>query len=287
MAASTYHSNSMSSFNTNIFDLNKRLFIVTGGAGYLGVKHIEAILEANGRVAVFDIDSNTKEKIEIFVEKYKDSVRSYVVDITDEEKVASAVADVIKDMGPIYGLVNNAANNPKMRETNQKSTGSRLETFPIDVWNKDIAVGITGAFLMSKYAGREMAKNKEGVILNIASDLSVIAPDQRIYTKPEETKASQVKPVTYSVTKHAIIGLTKYLATYWADEGIRTNALSPGGVSNPNIDPEFKKKLINLIPMSRMAEPDEYKGAVIFLLSDASKYMTGNNLVIDGGRSIW
>ena len=140
---------------------------------------------------------------------------------------------------------------------------------------------------MSKIAGREMAKNREGVILNIASDLSVIAPDQRIYRKEGEEKASQLKPVTYSVTKHALIGLTKYLATYWAEEGIRSNALSPGGVYNPNIDPDFMKKLTNLIPMARMAEPDEYKGAVIFLLSDASKYMTGNNLIIDGGRSVW
>ncbi len=277
----------MNSSNTDTFDLKKRVFIVTGGAGYLGMKHIEAILEANGRVAVFDIDPNTREKMKDLSDKYKDCVKSYVVDITDEEQVSLGVLDVIKDMGSVYGLVNNAANNPKMREANQKSTGSRLETFPMDVWDKDLAVGITGAFLMSKYAGREMAKNKEGVILNIASDLSVIAPDQRIYRKPGETETSQVKPVTYSVTKHALIGLTKYLATYWADDGIRTNALSPGGVSNPNIDPEFKKKLVNLIPMSRMAEPDEYKGAVVFLLSDASKYMTGNNLVIDGGRSIW
>lgn len=268
---------------TNTFDLKQQVFIVTGGAGYLGLKHVEAIVEANGRVALFDIDSSVIEKATIF----GNGCSGYIVDITNEKQVEEAVSRVIKDLGPVYGLVNNAANNPKMREANQKTTSSRLETFPIDIWNKDLAVGITGAFIMSKFAGREMAKAKQGVILNIASDLSVIAPDQRIYRKSGEEKASEVKPVTYSVTKHALIGLTKYLATYWAEEGIRVNALSPGGVSNPNIDQEFKKKLTNLIPMARMAEPDEYKGAVVFLLSDASKYMTGNNLVMDGGRSIW
>jgi NAD(P)-dependent dehydrogenase (short-subunit alcohol dehydrogenase family) len=269
---------------TNIFDLKKRVFIVTGGAGYLGMKHVEAILEANGRVALFDIDESVIQKASNLNSK---NTKGYVVDITDEGQIESAIKQVIKDFGTIYGLVNNAANNPKMRESNQKTTGLRLESFPKEVWDKDIDVGITGAFLMSKYVGREMVKNNEGVILNIASDLSVIAPDQRIYRKDGEDKASEVKPVTYSVTKHALIGLTKYLATYWAEEGIRVNALSPGGVTNPNIDPEFKKKLVNLIPMARMAEPDEYKGAVIFLLSDASKYMTGNNIVMDGGRSIW
>lgn len=251
------------------------------------MKHVEAILEANGRVALFDIDPTVLEKINGLHSKYEKDVKAYVVDITDEKQVTDAVESVMKELGPIYGLINNAANNPKMRETNQKTTGSRLETFSRETWENDLAVGITGAFIMSKIAGREMAKNREGVILNIASDLSVIAPDQRIYRKEGEEKASQLKPVTYSVTKHALIGLTKYLATYWAEEGIRSNALSPGGVYNPNIDPDFMKKLTNLIPMARMAEPDEYKGAVIFLLSDASKYMTGNNLIIDGGRSVW
>jgi NAD(P)-dependent dehydrogenase (short-subunit alcohol dehydrogenase family) len=146
-------------------------------------------------------------------------------------------------------------------------------------------VGLTGAFLCSKIIGTEMARRKNGVILNVASDLAVIAPDQRLYRNdglPDDQQP--VKPVTYSVVKTALVGLTRYLATYWADAGVRVNAISPGGVFNGQSD-EFVTRLSALIPLSRMADVDEYKGAILFLCSDASSYMTGANLVIDGGRS--
>ena len=132
-----------------------------------------------------------------------------------------------------------------------------------------------------------MAKKGKGVILNISSDLGIIAPDQRIYKKeglPENEQA--VKPVTYSVIKHGLIGLTKYLATYWADSGVRVNSISPGGIYT-NQNPAFIQKVKNLIPLGRMAQKDEYKAAVVFLVSDASSYMTGANLVVDGGRACW
>jgi NAD(P)-dependent dehydrogenase (short-subunit alcohol dehydrogenase family) len=155
------------------------------------------------------------------------------------------------------------------------------------VWERDIAVGLTGAFLCCKVFGSEMAKNLHGVILNIASDLSVISPDQRLYRRagfPDEQQP--VKPVTYSVVKTGLIGLTRYLATYWADQGVRVNALSPGGVFTGQ-PAEFVQRLSERIPLGRMAAEDEYEGAVIFLCSDASSYLTGANLVIDGGRSCW
>ena len=141
--------------------------------------------------------------------------------------------------------------------------------------------------LCSKIIGAEIAKNRKGVILNISSDLGIIAPDQRLYKESGLTRDKQpVKPVTYSVIKHGIIGLTKYLATYWADNGVRVNSISFGGVSN-NQDSEFVERLTNLIPLGRMADNEEYKASIIFLVSDASSYMTGANLVIDGGRSCW
>jgi len=162
-----------------------------------------------------------------------------------------------------------------------------LENFPLEMWDKDVAVGLTGSFLCSRVFGAAMAAAGGGVILNVASDLGVIAPDQRIYRQeglPEDQQP--VKPVTYSVVKHGLVGLTRYLATYWADAGVRVNAISPGGVYNNQGD-AFVKKLTDLIPLGRMADKDEYKGAIAFLCSDASSYMTGANLNIDGGRTAW
>ena len=182
-------------------------------------------------------------------------------------------------------LINNAAIDPKVQKDGVVET-SRLENFSLYDWDFQLKVGLTGAMLCSQIFGQVMAKKGEGVILNIASDLSVFAPDQRLYKKDGLSPDQQpVKPVTYSVIKHGLIGLTKYLATYWADQGVRCNALSPGGVFNGQGD-DFVQKLTQLIPMNRMATKDEYRGAVQFLCSDASSYMNGQNIVMDGGRSV-
>ena len=157
----------------------------------------------------------------------------------------------------------------------------------MEVWNQDIAVGLTGAFLCARTFGEIMAKQGKGVILNIASDLALISPDQRLYRKSGLPDQAQfVKPITYSVVKSGLIGLTRYLATYWADCGVRCNALSPGGI-HVDQEEDFVQRLSQLIPMGRMASKDEYKAAVAFLVSDASSYMNGANLVMDGGRTVW
>ena len=155
-----------------------------------------------------------------------------------------------------------------------------FEDFSHTRWNKELSVGLTGAFLMSKYFGQLMRKNEKNVIVNISSDLSVIAPNQKLYSH-----LKSFKPVTYSVIKFGIVGLTKYLAAYWAKKNIRVNSLSPGGIYNFQ-DKIFVNKLKKEIPLGRMATVDEYKGSIKYLCSEESSYMTGHNLVVDGGRSV-
>jgi NAD(P)-dependent dehydrogenase (short-subunit alcohol dehydrogenase family) len=185
-------------------------------------------------------------------------------------------------------LINNAARNPKVSNKTDFVKSQRLETLDMEEWFDDLHVGLTGPLLMSKVFGGLMAVDgKGGVIINIASDLSVIAPDQRLYSiEGSKDNEQPVKPVSYSVVKTGLVGLTRYLATYWADKNVRVNALSPGGVFE-NQPSEFVSRVQNLIPMGRMADRSEYRGAIQFLCSDASSYMTGHNLIIDGGRSIW
>ena len=273
----------------SLFDLTGRVAVITGGGGLLGVKHAEAIAEMGGVPVLVDISQqrcqDARQEIKA---RYGCEVLSVVADITQPQAVADVLAQALTTLGRVDILINNAANNPKVG-SGDSATGhwSRVEQFPLPVWKQDIAVGLTGAFLCSQIIGAEMARRGRGVILNIASDLGVIAPDQRIYRQPGlEDRRQPVKPVSYSVVKHGLIGLTRYLATYWADRGVRVNALSPGGVHTDQ-DPAFVQRLTNLIPLGRMAQRDEYKAAVIFMVSDASSYMTGANLIIDGGRTCW
>jgi NAD(P)-dependent dehydrogenase (short-subunit alcohol dehydrogenase family) len=273
---------------SNLFDLTDRVAIITGGAGLLGQKHAEIITSQGGRAILVDLaDTEPEIKAKKIAEKYKSEAFGISVDITKPEKIHRLLEQVISRYNRIDILINNAANNPKVETASFLQTWSRLENFPMSVWDADIAVGLTGAFLCSQIIGSEMARRKKGVIINVASDLAVIAPDQRIYRQAGLSDEQQpVKPVTYSVVKTGLIGLTRYLATYWAGSNVRVNAISPGGVYNNQPD-EFVQRLSNLIPIGRMANLDEYQGAMLFLCSDASSYMTGFNLVIDGGRSCW
>jgi NAD(P)-dependent dehydrogenase (short-subunit alcohol dehydrogenase family) len=269
------------------FSLENRVAIITGGAGLLGAQHAEAIAEAGGIPILWDINAEASSEVAGKIARdYNISSSGIMVDITNQESIQKALDQVLDTVGRIDILINNAANDPKVK-AGKNVEWSRFENYNLDRWNQDIAVGLTAAFLCSQVIGSFMAEQNNGVILNMASDLSIISPDQRLYRKAGLKDSEQpVKPITYSIVKHGIIGLTKYLATYWAEKNIRVNSISPGGVYTDQPD-EFVEKLTNLIPLGRMADLDEYKSAVIFLISDASSYMTGANLVIDGGRTCW
>lgn len=270
------------------FDLGGRVAVITGGAGLLGVQHAEAVAEAGGVAVLLDLDRERLGTVRSeLAARFGDRVRGIPADVTRRDQLEGVLREVTAAHGGVDILINNAASNPKLEAQQDGPEWTRLESYPAAAWEHDLAVGLGGALYASQVFGGEMARRGGGVILNIASDLGVIAPDQRLYRRSGVAAEQQpVKPVSYSVVKHGLIGLTKYLATYWAEHGVRVNALSPGGVFAGQ-DPGFVTRLSALIPLGRMAHEDEYKAAVVFLVSDASSYMTGANLVVDGGRSVW
>jgi NAD(P)-dependent dehydrogenase (short-subunit alcohol dehydrogenase family) len=273
---------------SNYFNLQGKIIVVTGASGLLGCKHAEAIATYGGTPILIDLSMrNLKKQSDELNEKYNTDSKGYAVDITDEEKIKINVKHVIEKYGKIDGLVNNAANNPKVEKNSEKNF-SRLEYFPLDTWNQDVAVGLTGAFLCAKHYGYRISKNSNGgSIVNISSDLGLMAPDQRLYSRaglPEDQQP--VKPVTYSVVKAGMIGLTRYLSTYWAERNVRCNALCPGGVENGQPE-EFLNEVSSRIPMNRLAQANEYQGTILWMLSDASSYLNGAIIPVDGGRTAW
>ena len=275
------------SLNLSKFDLTNKWVVVTGAAGLLGKQHATALLEVNANLVLLDKDKNRIIQVvhELNQLGFSGKILNYEIDITNESKVQAVNDDLLAKKISISVLINNAAINPKYEVLAEGKNGSRVEDFDLLDWDLQLDVGLKGAFICSKVFGSNMAKQGNGVILNIASDLSIIAPDQRIYNN-NSNELQIVKPITYSVIKSGLIGMTKYLATYWNESNVRVNAISPGGVYEKQ-DSEFVNRLTKLIPLGRMASPDEYKSAIQFLCSDASSYMTGQNLVIDGGRSVW
>ena len=269
----------------NNFDLINKNILLTGAAGLLGYEHATAVLESNASIILTDINKKKLQLVSMKLQKlFPGKVLAYHMDVTKRSSI-DKVRKILKKKNIIVNvLINNAAIDHKAG----KSKLNRLENLSLEQWNLELSVGLTGAFLCSQAFGSDMVSSRcKGNIINVASDLSIIAPDQRIYMIKGIKKNKQVvKPVTYSVVKHALIGLTKYTATYWASEGIRCNAISPGGIVSKK-NKEFYNKVKKLVPLNRMAKKNDYHSAIQFLCSDTSSYMTGQNLVIDGGRSIW
>jgi len=270
----------------DVFDLSGKHILITGGAGLLGKEHVEAVVQHGGIAIVADINYIAAQNFCLKLNKRYDKIVAFpeYMDVLDKQSILKVASKYEK----IDVLINNAAKDVKVEKKKDLSTNGRFETMSYEYWKSNMKVGLDGCFLCSQIIANKMLKTGKGNIINIASDLSLIAPDQRIYKKDNLRPDEQhVKPVTYSVSKHALVGLTKYMSTYFADRNIRVNCLSPAGIYNDGLPDDFVSKLTSLIPMGRMANIDEYRGAIVFLCSDASAYMTGANLVIDGGRTAW
>ena len=269
------------------YSLKDKYTLITGAAGLLGRQHSKALLEIESNIILTDINmKKLKElKTELAGEFPRSKIFIYKMNVSSEKEVLLVSKKLTQSKKTVDVLINNAAIDPKIGNIHNK-TNSRLESFNSIQWDKELNVGLKGAFLCTKVFGAKMAKNGGGVILNIASDLSVISPDQSLYEVKGLPKHLQpVKPVTYSVIKTGLVGLTRYTATYWSKEGVRCNSISPGGILD-NQDMKFVKKLEKKIPIGRMAKPDEYNSTIQYLCSDASSYLNGQNLVIDGRRSV-
>jgi len=273
---------------TNLFSLKEKTILITGAGGFLASKFIPVLLDHGARLILLDkLTKNISNLLKKYNENYQNQIFIYELDITDEENIKIVYNKIKSKFLSIDCLINNAANNPKIENLDSNFKNSSFENFSLENWKDDLSVSLTGSFLMTKHFGSLMFKNKKGgVILNISSDLGIIGPDQRIYEGTIDNKNNRYyKPVSYSVVKSGLIGLTRYTATYWPKK-IRCNVLCPGGIEN-NQDKNFLKKVSDKIPIGRLAKDSELNGIIVFLLSDASSYMTGAIINVDGGRTAW
>ena len=272
---------------TNIFDkfrLDGKTAVVTGGAGLLGKEFCATLAQAQAHVVVADLNEKAAEAVANRISGSNPKAIGVGVDVTSETSVRELVEKTVATFGRLDILVCSAAMDPKFDPEHSGQHNNAFENYPLDAWRTAVDVNLTGLFLCAREASVQMLKQKSGVIINICSMYGLVGPDQRLYEKPGQPP--QYKPVYYSVTKAGVLGLTRYLSTYFGDKGIRANALTPGGVFN-NHDDIFVKNYSSRAVLGRMARKDEMNGALLFLVSDASEYMTGSNLVVDGGWTAW
>ncbi len=265
------------------FRLDGKVVVLTGGAGFLGEPYARALSRAGAHVVVADIDGEGAHRVAGSVEGAR--ALAVKVDVSDPASVRQLADLTVGTFGRVDGLVNNAALDPKFDHDHEGEHSDSFEAFPLEAWNRSLDVNVTGPFLCAQALAPRMLETGGGVIVNVGSIYGVTGPDQRIYGRDAQGRP-RYKPVTYSVGKAAMFGLTRYLATYYAGQPIRVNTLVLGGVLN-NHDPEFLRHYTARTPMGRMAEREEYCGALVFLLSDASSYMTGASLPVDGGWTAW
>ena len=267
-----------------MFDLSGRVAIITGGAGLLGTEFSRTLAGSGADVVVADIDGDAAGHLATSIIQMGHTALGQQADVTSPQSIQKMGDATVDTFGRVDILVNNAALDPKFDPNIQNDHSGAFEDYPLKLWQKALDVNLTGAMLCCQAVSQTMLEQQSGVIINIASIYGVVAPDQRLYHR--DAKQPQYKPVYYTVTKAGILGLTKYLAAYYAGKNIRVNAITPGGVYNEHED-EFTQKYAARAVLGRMAEKDEMNGALLFLASDASKYMTGANLLVDGGWTTW
>ena len=271
------------------YDLSDKQIVITGGAGFLGVHFAEAVAEMGGLPILLDVDQGAIDRGIAHLKEQDFQCDGFQVNLTDSVEVKGVVERLSEQYATLDVLINAAAFAMKNMQEGGERFFDPFEEYDRELWQVVLDVNLTGTFLITQAVGKIMRDKKKGVVINIASDVGIISPDQRIYEPDKRFDYEGVPfntPIAYSTTKAGIISMTKYLATYWASDGIRVNAFSPVGVYRDH-DPKFVEQLAFRIPLGRMAFPQEYKGPIVFLASEASSFMTGANLVVDGGRTIW
>jgi 2-deoxy-D-gluconate 3-dehydrogenase len=268
------------------FDLTGKVALVTGAAGLLGVEFSRTLAQAGASVALVDIDAAGISAVESGLHDQGYAARAIQTDITDPESVQNMISETIEEFYRVDILINSAALDPKFDPASRQSSrpNGAFEDYPLEAWQQALDVNLTGMFLVTQAVCKRMLEQGGGVVINLSSIYGITAPDQRLYE--QDGVQNQYKPAYYSVTKTGVLGFTRYLAAYYAGKNIRVNAISPGGVFNNHAE-EFVQAYSHKTVLGRMAKKDDMNGALLFLASDASRYVTGENLVVDGGWSIW
>lgn len=262
----------------NLFDLSGRVAVVTGGAGLLAAEHAKALVAYGAIVVLADINLPSCEEAAAAISTADIHVHAKYCDVTSSQSWQQLLDDVLCEFGKADILVNNAGFTNQSKSINFDAP---CEDFPLEDWTAIMQVNLTGSFLGCQVIGKQMLRQGRGSIINMASLYGVVSPNHRIYPG-----TGIVQPVAYTVSKHGVIGLTKYLATLWAPKGVRVNAITPGGIFN-NHEETFVQRFQQLNPIGRMSDKSELRGAVVFLASDASSHVVGHNLIVDGGWSVW